>query len=131
MLNLTVYDGTFTLVNRKTGTHRTFSIKTNQEGGRYTAGERIITLLSGPNNEEDYVPFAALKEGKVRVFKKYWDTKYEELGKFIYSLTKTPHPSVDVLFEQRCKRCFRKLTNPDSIEGRNGYGPECYAKLSQ
>lgn len=122
MLNLAGNDGTFTLVNKKTGTHRTFSIRTNGPDDRIP-NKRVLALLTGPNNESDYTPFAFIDEGKVRPWQKYWDTKYEELGKFVYALSKAPNSNVDILFVARCSRCFRKLTTPDSI--LRGKGPEC------
>ena len=36
--------------------------------------------------------------------------------------------TVEYRFEGKCRKCNRKLTNPDSID--NGIGPECAKKVA-
>ena len=50
-------NGEITLTNRETGEHRTFRIRTNKEDARFAPGERVIALLTGPDNTTSYTGF--------------------------------------------------------------------------
>jgi len=129
----TIYNGSITIQNTKTGEHRTFQIRTAGEKSKL-AGKRLVSLLVGPENTRDYQGFAFVDENGIRV----WRTKVGAPGKpsafdvyanMIWSLAKFGENSpwhqrgYTMACERKCMRCNRKLTHPESIE--SGIGPEC------
>ena len=124
-------NGHFTLENTNKGTHRTIRISTVRRGE--LEGKRIISLLTGPDNNSNYSGFGFVEhDGKIIVWRKKRENKmflwiaqcitafftgnaelYENLGLKIH-------------IEKRCMRCNRRLTTPESIE--LGIGPECRDK---
>lgn len=124
--NIMKYNGTIT-VESTTGEHRTFKVTTVKRGP--LEGKRIISLLVGPENENDYRGFGFVQpNGIVNCWKKLQKTlhgksqyqKYADL--FTYQLD---YQKRGFQFRQsiRCRVCGRKLTTPDSIE--SGIGPIC------
>lgn len=125
-----IHNGKITLKNQK-GEHRTFSIKTTKKESKLE-GKRIIALLVGPDNTDDYKAFGFVDETGVKVWKKFSQDKsflwYAELVNVL--LGKLPSQRDARIFEgytvyesRRCLRCNRELTTPESIE--SGYGPVC------
>ena len=51
------FNGIYTVTNKETGEHRTFAVRTQKEDAKFAPGERIVALLTGPNNEDDYTGF--------------------------------------------------------------------------
>ena len=118
------------------GNHRTFMIRTIQEGesiGR--PGDRIVSLLSGAERENprNWTSFGfVLKGGVVTVFHK--KRGQEEGGRykkspFEYYANMLMHPAnwetrgYRYLLLVFCNRCNKPLTVPESI--RSGLGPYC------
>ena len=121
------HNGTLTVVNPATGGRRTFKISTVKNGN--LKGKRILSLLTGPNNEEDYRGFAFVTEsGRVNVWRKHLGTELEKLGRFVECLDayRESH-GIEVLWAGTCRRCNRKLTTPESIN--TGIGPICAGKV--
>jgi hypothetical protein len=121
MTKITTHNGILTVVNKKTNGHRTFQIKTAKNGP--LKGKRIVSMLIGPNNEQDYLGLGFVQDnGFVNVWNKHKGTVYEKTLEVLNHLNDDKLP-LEVLFETTCRACNRKLTNPESII--SGIGPEC------
>lgn len=119
------HNGKLTVVSHRTGEHRTFRIKTQDKDARFAPGERIVSLLIGPDNVSSYKGFGfVMPDGRIAVWKKDRGTKYEELARFLEKLGEHEAAGrVDVHWSVLCRRCNRELTTPESIE--SGIGPVC------
>jgi hypothetical protein len=119
------HNGTITCSNPQTGESRTFRIKTQAADSKFAAGQRILSLLTGPDNESDYQGFAFVDSmGRVRVWRSRLGTQFEKLGRFVERLEyhQQTH-GIQVQWAAKCRVCNRKLTTPESIA--SGIGPIC------
>ena len=130
-----ISNGTFTVQNRVTGEHRTFRIRTQKEDATFAPGKRVVSLMTGSDNETAYTNFAFVTEDGIAV----WSSKrstggYTAYAALLWSL------AVDGGFSQyaekysltaskKCIRCNRKLTTPESLAA--GIGPECAGRTSR
>jgi len=141
-----LFNGTYTLVNEE-GVHKTFLVKTQKKDARFAAGERMVSLLTGTDNESSYKGFAFVKDDdRILVWrKKRGNGKMSAFDYFAYLLPKAAQSLIGeegeelegefevngrkykVLLSKKCMYCNRKLTTPESI--RRGVGPEC-AKMN-
>lgn len=122
-----IFNGTYTLESLISGEHRTFRIRTESwmETGKRL---RVLSLLTGPQNTEDYTGFAFVSENGVHVWKSKLDGQYEVYAEQLWSLALDAAFSpwaekYRFLMEGRCAVCNRPLTTPESI--RMGIGPIC------
>lgn len=116
--NIATHNGIITMRNPATGEHRTISIATS----RHT-GDRLVQLLTGCDNERDYKSFARIVDGECKVF---WALRDSEFYNAIANILNHPERFVgrlEFMLEGKCRKCNRRLTNPESIE--SGIGPEC------
>lgn len=126
-----VTDGTYTLAY-KDGTHFTFDIETVKKGT--FAGKRIVSYLSGPDNESDYTGFGFLTEdGRVALWKRFKGTETETRAAHLNILFGMPERLEEAgmayaLASGRCRHCRRKLTVPASVN--RGYGPVCFGYVA-
>ena len=123
-----IFNGKYTVQNRLTGEHRTFQIRTQKEDATFAPGKRILSLLTGSNNESDYTGFAFVTEEGVNVWSSKRGGDYEKYAALLWSLTQDGGLSVyaarySLMVEGRCIVCNRALTTPESI--RTGIGPVC------
>jgi hypothetical protein len=117
-----IQNGTYTIENTETGDYRTFKIKTVLDGD--LEGKRIVSLLTGSDNQNDYKGFAFLFDHGIVVWKKYRGTNFEHLARMLWAALNDALPErYDILHEGTCIRCNRPLTCPESI--RTGIGPVC------
>lgn len=132
-------NGIYTIEN-EAGDHRTICIRTQKKDAKFAPGQRIASLLAGPDNENDYQGFAFVgdegfrvwrsKRGKKSVSTFEWYALILEAINFAPSdierveltVTLKDH-AYKILMEKRCVVCNRKLTTPASI--RAGIGPIC------
>ena len=120
-------NATITLQSGVTEQHFTYKVKRYKD----TDNLYLITLLSGPNNDEDYQYvgcyysdtkyFHAASPWKDRA-KMAWPKSLRAISFFFDKLYNIPD-NLHVFHEGRCGRCGRKLTTPESI--LRGFGPEC------
>lgn len=111
------------------GTHKTLRIHT-QRGGVH-AGKRIISLLIGPVNTDDYEWFgeiipAASVVWVWKAFKGAAQARYAGLLVELARAAAEGGPGLDgheLLVSRHCLKCNRLLTTEDSIKA--GVGPEC------
>ncbi len=128
--NIVIPNGCFTINNIDKSTHRTVKIHTAQRGN--LEGKRIISLLVGPDNNSNYSGFGFVNDdGKISVWRKHNGSRTMVwIAQFIaakFSGQEFDHPGLELLVEQRCLRCNRRLTTPESIKA--GIGPECIKKV--
>jgi hypothetical protein len=127
------FNGCYTIQNTVKGTHRTFRVATVRKGS--LAGQRIVSLLTGRDNESDYTGFGFVLPDGIKVWRKHCSGIPGQPGAFetyaimLWSMVTRGESSLwhgkgyRLLIEKRCMRCNRKLTNPESI--LTGIGPEC------
>lgn len=125
-------NATFTLRSAKTGTRYTFKMRKVDDAERW-----FVMVLTGPDNEGDYT-YMGMVDGGVHgfMFKLTRASKMAEGSPPIAAmrffaqqvLTQRRLPEgLEVYHEDRCGRCGRTLTVPESIE--RGIGPECATRL--
>ena len=116
------HNGTITVSNSKTKQHRTFKIKTVKNGP--LKGKRVLSMLIGPDNENDFIGIAFVTDFDIVVWKKYHNTQFEKCARVLLKLEKF---ELDVHFSTRCRVCNKTLTTPESIE--SGIGPICEGRV--
>lgn len=120
-------DGYYTVVMGD-GTYRTFRIHTQDDNAQFARGKRVISYLSGSDNENDYQGFAFLNpDNSVFTWKRYADNT--QLTALATALVTGDHKAAGVTYAKQsgnCYVCNRKLTTPESIDA--GIGPVCATK---
>ena len=118
------HNGTFTVKSTKTGEHRTFRVRTQPLDSNYCPGKRVLSLLTGSDNENSYTGFAFVDDFGIHVWGKKKTEQYLALATMLEHLQKHEDAGrVTVLAETTCRKCNRKLTTPESI--LSGIGPTC------
>lgn len=130
-----LFNGTYTVVNRESGEHRTFRVETQAADAKFAAGKRIVSLLTGPNNGSDYTGFGFVDDDGIHVWAKRREkpegkrwSPWEVYAIMLWDLaaeggTRHYESQYAVRLAGTCLRCNRTLTTPDSIE--RGIGPIC------
>lgn len=131
-----IYNGKYTVTNRQTGEHRTFWVQRARDDSKLR-GKRILALLTGPDNQNDWTSFAFIAEdtGEVRIWRRFqsgptgaWEMYARIAEQYIFGLpANLPEGRYDVQESRYCLRCNREITNPASIA--RGIGPECAEKM--
>ena len=128
--NYATHNGEITMVNPETDGRRTIRIRTQPDNAQFAAGERIISLLVGPDNERSYKGFGFVKDdGRIIVWRKFRSgvpgqpSIHEKLALMVQYPEHYEALGVQYLFSTCCRRCNRLLTTPESIE--SGIGPIC------
>ena len=123
--NLATHNGKLTVLSIATGEHRTFRIKTQKPGSTFAPGQRVISLLTGSDNQSSYTGFGFVRDnGKISVYTKKLGTWFEDVAKFLGNLAKFEAAGkVEVNWSVKCRKCNKELTTPESI--RSGIGPVC------
>jgi len=128
--NYATHNGEITMVNPATGGRRTVRIRTQKDDANFAPGERIISLLVGPDNERSYKGFGFVKDdGRIIVWRKHRSgipgdpSIYEKLALMVQYPEHYEGLGVQYMFSTCCRRCNRLLTTPESIE--SGIGPIC------
>lgn len=140
---------TFTLRSQKTGTRYTYRVSQAKERSNFltmpteireqhlqfrekTLGEPVdtwfVSLLSGPDNEGDYMYLGMIRNGQFLLTKKSRMTSDSlPVKAFRWTWEKlvagVEPQQVEIWHAGKCGRCGRTLTVPESIS--SGYGPEC------
>lgn len=118
------HNGIFTVHSLRTGDHRTFKVRTQDKDAKFAPGKRIVSMLTGNDNENSYTQFAFIEEGKVHLWKKFRGSIYERHAWMLEELKRhVADGVVQVLASCLCRVCNRTLTNPESV--RSGIGPIC------
>jgi len=122
--DIRTHNGVITVENTVRRTHRTFRIRTQKEDAKFAPGERILSLLTGPDNTSSYTQIGFVKDdGSVRLWRNYRTEQYERLVRVLQNPAHYRSLGCVYHFEGRCRRCNRALTTPESV--RSGIGPVC------
>jgi len=150
------FDGLYTIARADGAGHRTFSLERQKPDADFAPGERILYLLTGPDNAADsssWTPFAFVKmasdlasgrpfprvyvwkskRGTVGVERSAWEVYAEMFDDMVRRGIRRFRSAVDgqireyrLMLAKTCMRCGRLLTNPTSLD--SGIGPECAKK---
>lgn len=134
-----IISGEFT-IKYPNGEHRTITLRHSDESFFHweNQGTLLLGILRGSDNENDYQYIARIfpKTGKVEFFAKFAQPNQNRLPYIVRALeiaaTWKQNPiegKAYALKSERCVRCNRKLTNPDTLEQCEGYGPICFEKI--
>tara|TARA_Y100000310_G_scaffold235395_1_gene238439 strand:- start:36 stop:449 length:414 start_codon:yes stop_codon:yes gene_type:complete len=122
-------NATFTLLNSETGNRFTFKVKKHDEKDLW-----FVLLLNGPDNVHHFCYMGTIfGDGNFSLTKKSMLTNEAKSFKVFSWLVnmlnagKALPECVKVFHENKCGRCGRKLTVPESVE--SGFGPECITKM--
>ena len=124
-----VFNGIYTVKSAKTGDHRTFKIHTQPKDAKFAPGQRIVGLLTGPDNTADYAGFAFIDDNGIHVWRSKTESLWKTYADMLWSLALDGglSPWADkgftILASGTCMRCNRTLTPPESI--LSGIGPVC------
>ena len=123
--SIKTHNGIFSVQSKATGEHRTFRVRTQKDDAKFAPGERLVSLLTGPDNGADYQSFGILKrDGSIVIWKKHHGTQFEKLARFLENLdSHAAAGRVTVHAETKCRRCNKRLTTPASV--RSGLGAIC------
>lgn len=130
-----VFNGFYTIKSAKTGEHRTFKIHTQDEKAEFAAGKRIVSLLTGSENDnpDSYTGFAFIDDEGIHVWaKKRSEGLWQTYADMLWTLSldsansKWASRGYTLLVSGHCIRCNRLLTEPNSI--LTGIGPVCAEK---
>lgn len=121
---------TITLQSMITGKHLTFKIKRSEKFN----GKFFVSVLTGNDNENSY-DYIGMFDSLSREFNLTKASKYSfdtvSVKAFDYFCKGLKNNQIAknliVHHENKCGRCGRKLTTPESIE--SGFGPECIQKI--
>jgi hypothetical protein len=122
-----VWNGFYTLTFPD-GSHRTFRVHTQKVTARFAPGQRVISLLVGPENTTDYEGVAFLNDDGVAVWRRHRGMKVEEhLGKLWRLMNGEEITGHEIAVSKRCFVCNRTLTDPISLN--LGIGPTCRERM--
>ena len=125
-----LFNGKYTLTH---GTrHWTFEIKTQSAQRRFRPEERLISLLSGPDNQGDWRAIGVVDEDGIHLFNKHLGTDLHARSQILWKILVDEDEDLDdydVIESARCYMCNRELTVPESI--LTGIGPVCAERMSK
>lgn len=122
MFSILTHNGRITI--KHAGKHRTFRVMTQADDDKFAPGKRIVSLLTGKNNQEDYTGFGFVEGDTIRLWRKYADSKdFRAYISLLLHPQKYQTKGYEYLIEGCCRRCNRPLTTPQSIQ--SGIGPVC------
>lgn len=118
------HNGKFTIRSTRTGEHRTFRIKTQATDSKFAPGKRVLSLLTGPDNSNDYKGFAFVDENGIHIWRSKQTPVFQAYVAMLLNLDKhIEDEKVELFAETRCRVCNRCLTTPESVQ--SGIGPIC------
>lgn len=121
-----VHNGIYTLT-LPDGGHRTFRISTQGERSSFAPGRRLISLLVGPDNTNDYESVAFLNDTGPEVWKRHRGHRVENWLAVLWRMSQGEQVTgYELLVARHCMWCNRVLTDSASIE--RGYGPTCWKR---
>jgi hypothetical protein len=123
--------GFFTVVY-PCGTHRTWRVRLEKHGPRRAT--RSLSLLIGPDNTNDYLFVATLREAGLEFAARFRrpncdeDSRAAKAANLWWRLAAGESvEGHELLVSERCRWCMRELTDPASVTTR--LGPTCRKKL--
>ena len=104
------------------GSHKSFKVWTKKVTSKFAPGKRVMAILIGPDNTEDWLPFAFVDEAGVHVWASQGHLK-KYVPPILALLEGAEVTGYGLVLAKHCIRCGRLLTTPRAIE--LGIGPEC------
>jgi hypothetical protein len=128
--DLATHNGFVSMTSNRTGEHRTFRIWTQKEDSKFMPGRRLVGLLVGSDNENDYQAFGVLSESgdAIYLWKKYQGSQFYEWVSAALVAPERFADRVEFSFDGRCRVCNRLLTDPVSVD--SGIGPKCAERVA-
>ena len=125
---IATHNGTFTVTSNRTGEHRTFKVRTQKADANFAPGERIVSLMTGPDNHSDFSGFGFVNDnGTINVWRSKQSPTFNAYAKMLTGMAQHVEAgNITVQAATKCRVCNRKLTDPISIE--TGIGPICAGK---
>lgn len=125
-----------TLSSTKTDTRYTYKIAAPKDDESIARPVRFVSLLTGPDNENDYQYLGMLNGTNFRLTKKSRlpaeSAPVRAMTFFCFRVLSHPEAALpdglEVRHEGRCGRCNRPLTVPESVD--RGIGPDCWEKMA-
>ena len=122
--SLNTHNGIITVENTNKGTHRTFRVRTQKDDANFAPGSRVLSLLVGADNTNDYQGIGFVKEdGRVILWRRYRTEYMEALVRVLQRPDVFVKKGCEYHYEEKCRKCNRTLTTPESI--KSGIGPVC------
>lgn len=124
-----IRDGFYT-VSLDGDKHRTFRLRTQDQDASFAPGKQIIGFLAGASNESDYVNFAFVIDGEIKLWRRFLHG-YDQVIAAAKYLVSGDHQAAGRMYAQEsgnCYVCNRLLTTPESIAA--GIGPHCASKAA-
>lgn len=124
---------TFTLKSLQSGHHITYKVQESDN----KKGFFFISVLTGPDNWSNYSYLGTIHTHGTRLEYRYGtksrigsNAASAKAAAWFFGNLNAGHlaPSCEFYHEDKCCRCGRKLTTPDSVT--NGIGPECMKKVA-
>lgn len=122
--SLLTHNGKFTVKSLRTGEHWTFQVRTQPDDADFAPGKRVLSLLTGPDNTNDYKGFAFVEEGGVKLWSRCDTELYRKYAAMLEKLHEhAAEGRAEVFVSCSCRVCNRTLTTPESVQ--SGIGPVC------
>ena len=131
-------DAKMTIVSKKTGERFTYRVKGKEEiqgtlGNPVPKSLHFVSVLTGPDNEEDYRFLGTIFDGKVYVHGRRSSISSAAPSAMAFqwawaNLEGEKAERFELWHSGRCARCHRELTDPESIS--RGLGPVCAGAVS-
>ncbi len=120
-------NATFTVTSLRTGTRFTYKIRQPKPESPH-----FVSVLTGPNNDENYTFLGTIFPGNVYVHGKRSTISMSAPAATAFNWLWNHRDTVknfqiQINHAGKCCRCGRTLTVPASIE--SGIGPECESKM--
>ena len=118
-------NATVTFRSLKTDKHLTFKVKRSKKNKDI----HHVTVLTGTNNDEDYSYIGYIKANRFYTTGKAETSKGIAEFAYVFNALNISSPKlnqVEIMHSNKCGRCGRTLTRPESI--LTGIGPECISK---
>jgi hypothetical protein len=131
---------TFTIKNEVSGNRFTYKVNRKKPVGGIEQNVWFVSVLYNPNNESDYKYIGTIFKDSAEeppVFRHTSKSKVSREAQsfqtfeyvFTHLMNKSLKSIVNIYRSNRCGRCGKKLTVPESI--MNGLGPDCAGKAYQ
>lgn len=125
-----LFNGIYTMTDNVTGERWTFKINTASKRSKL-AGRRIISLLTGPRNTDDYRGIGFVNDDGIVLWRRWQHSGITAIVAAFWDrmVHNENADRFDVLAASSCYVCNRMLTVPESI--LTGIGPICAERLME
>lgn len=125
-----IHDGFYTVL-LPGDKHRTFRLQTQGPDASFAPGKQIIGFLAGSDNTHDYVNFAFIIDGEIKLWRRFLHGYEMVVGAACYLVSGNHADEAGKMYAKEsgnCYICNRMLTTPESLAV--GIGPTCARKVA-